>query len=90
MSHSNTPKQSNLFLWLIIPIAAALTLLMTRHNHKIAKTADSRVEIEGALPMQEEVKTAPVAAHSEGTVEMTTDTTHHESAAPEAVHAPAH
>jgi hypothetical protein len=36
MSHSDSPKQNSFFLWLIVPIAAILTLMFVNINNNAA------------------------------------------------------
>ena len=55
MSHSDSPKQSSLFLWFIVPLAAILTLMFVNINHN---TAAPMTNLPGAVPAKkvEEVK----------------------------------
>jgi hypothetical protein len=69
MSHSDSPKQSSLFLWFIVPFAAILTLMFVNINHNAAVPM---TKLPGAVPAKEveEVKheehtaTADTSAHA--------------------------
>ena len=67
MSHSDSPKQSSLFLWFIVPAAAILTLMFVNINHHAAAPM---TELPGAVPAKE----VEVVKHEEHTA---TDTTAH-------------
>ncbi len=53
MSHSDSPKQSSLFLWFIVPIAVILTLMFVNINNNAAAPM---TKLPGAVPAKEEVK----------------------------------
>ena len=69
MSHSDSPKQSSFFLWLIVPLAAILTLMFVNINNNAAAPM---TKLPGSVPAKEveEVKhedhktTADTAAHA--------------------------
>jgi hypothetical protein len=69
MSHSDSPKQSSLFLWFIVPLAAILTLMFVNINHNVAAPM---TKLPGEVPAKEveEVKhedhkaAADTAAHA--------------------------
>jgi hypothetical protein len=50
MSHSDSPKQSSLFLWFIVPIAAILTLMFVNINNNAAAPM---TKLPGAVPAKE-------------------------------------
>ena len=50
MSHSDSPKQSSLFLWFIIPIAAILTLMFVNINNNAAAPM---TKLPGTIPAKE-------------------------------------
>ena len=50
MSHSDSPKQSSFFLWLIVPIAAILTLLFVNINNNAAAPM---TKLPGSVPAKE-------------------------------------
>jgi hypothetical protein len=50
MSHSDSPKQSSLFLWFIVPAAAILTLMFVNINNNAAAP---KAELPGAIPAKE-------------------------------------
>ena len=70
MSHSDSPKQSSFFLWLIVPLAAILTLMFVNINNNAAVPM---TKLPGSVPAKEveEVKhedhkaAADTAAHAE-------------------------
>jgi hypothetical protein len=69
MSHSDSPKQSSFFLWLIVPLAAILTLMFVNINNNAAVPM---TKLPGSVPAKEveEVKhedhkaAADTAAHA--------------------------
>ncbi len=69
MSQSDSPKQSSLFLWFIIPLAAILTLMFVNINNNAAVPM---TKLPGSIPAKEveEVKhedhkaTADTTAHA--------------------------
>ena len=69
MSHSDSPKQSSFFLWLIFPLAAILTLMFVNINNNAAVPM---TKLPGSVPAKEveEVKhedhkaAADTAAHA--------------------------
>jgi hypothetical protein len=71
MSHSDSPKQSSLFLWFIVPAAAILTLMFVNINNNAAAPM---TKLPGEVPAKEveEVKhddhkaAADTAKHAEG------------------------
>jgi hypothetical protein len=71
MSHSDSPKQSSLFLWFIVPAAAILTLMFVNINNNAAVPM---TKLPGAVPAKEveEVKhedhkaAADTSAHAAG------------------------
>ena len=64
MSHSDSPKQSSFFLWLIVPIAAILTLMFVNINNNAAAPM---TKLPGAVPAKEvkEVKHEDHKAHAD-------------------------
>ena len=50
MSHSDSPKQSSLFLWFIVPLAAILTLMFVNINHNVAAPM---TKLPGEVPAKE-------------------------------------
>lgn len=50
MSHSDAPKQSSFFLWLIVPLAAILTLMFVNINHNAAAP---KTTLPGTVPAKE-------------------------------------
>ena len=50
MAHSDSPKQSSLFLWFIIPLAAILTLMFVNINNNAAAPMTKR---DGKIPAKE-------------------------------------
>ncbi|MFM2316917.1 MAG: hypothetical protein RLZZ155_1249 [Bacteroidota bacterium] len=50
MSHSDSPKQSSLFLWFIVPAAAILTLMFVNINNN---AATPMTKLPGAVPAKE-------------------------------------
>lgn len=68
MSHSDSPKQSSLFLWFIVPAAAILTLMFVNINNNAAAP---QAELPGAVPAKE----VEVVKHEEH--EAAADTTAH-------------
>jgi len=50
MSHSDSPKQSSLFLWFIVPIAAILTLMFVNINNNAAAPM---TKLPGSVPAKE-------------------------------------
>lgn len=50
MSHSDSPKQSSFFLWLIVPLAAILTLMFVNINHNAAAP---KTTLPGVVPAKE-------------------------------------
>jgi hypothetical protein len=64
MSHSDSPKQSSFFLWLIVPIAAILTLMFVNINNNAAVPM---TKLPGAVPAKEveEVKHEDHKAHAD-------------------------
>lgn len=50
MSHSDSPKQSSFFLWLIVPIAAILTLMFVNINNNAAVPM---TKLPGSVPAKE-------------------------------------
>lgn len=70
MSHSDSPKQSSFFLWLIVPLAAILTLMFVNINNNAAAPMTT---LPGSVPAKEveEVKhedhkaAADTTAHAE-------------------------
>jgi hypothetical protein len=50
MSHSDSPKQSSFFLWLIVPLAAILTLMFVNINNNAAAPMP---KLPGAVPAKE-------------------------------------
>ncbi|MDP4731806.1 MAG: hypothetical protein NWS17_07230, partial [Flavobacteriales bacterium] len=67
MSHSDSPKQSSIFLWFIVPLAAILTLMFVNINNNAAVPM---TKLPGSVPAKEveEVKHEDhkAAAHAEG------------------------
>ena len=66
MSHSDSPKQSSFFLWLIVPIAAILTLMFVNINNNAAVPM---TKLPGSVPPKEveEVKHEDHKAHADTT-----------------------
>lgn len=50
MSHSDSPKQSSFFLWLIVPLAAILTLMFVNINNNAAVPM---TKLPGSVPAKE-------------------------------------
>ena len=50
MSHSDSPRQSSFFLWLIVPIAAILTLMFVNINNNAAAPM---TKLPGSVPAKE-------------------------------------
>lgn len=50
MSHSDSPKQNSFFLWLIVPIAAILTLMFVNINNNAAVPM---TKLPGSVPPKE-------------------------------------
>lgn len=50
MSQSDSPKQSSLFLWFIVPLAAILTLMFVNINHNVAAPM---TKLPGEVPAKE-------------------------------------
>ena len=67
MSHSDSPKQSSLFLWFIVPAAAILTLMFVNINNN---AATPMTKLPGSVPAKEveEVKHEGHKAASDTTV----------------------
>lgn len=71
MSHSDSPKQSSFFLWLIVPFAAILTLMFVNINNNAAAP---KATLPGVVPAkevkeekhEEHKATADTTAHVEG------------------------
>lgn len=87
MANHGAPKQNNVFLWFIAPLAVFVTLLFVKVNANAVKPKEHGA---GDRPAH---KTEAPAAHQEAAMPHDTthvaagDTTHHEAAAAEA---PAH
>ena len=66
MSHSDSPKQSSFFLWLIVPLAAILTLMFVNINNNAAVPM---TKLPGSVPAKEveEVKHEDHKASSDTT-----------------------
>jgi hypothetical protein len=66
MSHSDSPKQNSFFLWLIVPIAAILTLMFVNINNNAAVPM---TKLPGSVPPKEveEVKHEDHKAHADTT-----------------------
>ena len=50
MSHSDSPKQSSIFLWFIVPLAAILTLMFVNINNNAAVPM---TKLPGSVPAKE-------------------------------------
>lgn len=50
MSHSDSPKQSSFFLWLIVPLASILTLMFVNINNNAAAPMS---KLPGSVPAKE-------------------------------------